>query len=54
MITYASTLLHFFDITLLGELPKTRPADRFGLGVELPIESLLAKVKVRNSEWLKE
>jgi cytochrome P450 len=47
VITYASTFLHFFDITLLGELPKIRPADRFGLGVELPIESLPAKVKIR-------
>jgi hypothetical protein len=39
--------LHFFDIELLSDLPKQRPSDRFGLGVELPIEELPARIKVR-------
>jgi hypothetical protein len=47
VITYAATMLHFLDIKLQGELPKIRPADRFGLGVEMPIEPLPATVKIR-------
>jgi len=47
VLTYAATLLHFFDIELLAPLPELRPSDRFGLGVELPIEPLPARVSIR-------
>jgi hypothetical protein len=47
VLAYAATLVHFFDIELLGPLPELRPSDRFGLGVELPIEPLPARISVR-------
>jgi hypothetical protein len=47
VLTYAATLVHFFDIELLAPLPSQRPSDRFGLGVELPIESLPARISRR-------
>ena len=50
MLNFAATFIHFFDVELLAPLPSVRPSDRFGLGVELPIESLPARVSIRKLE----